>query len=45
MFSRIFREQHKTLNYFVLAAVWVVVLAVYILLVTLVKGILERRRG
>lgn len=45
MFSQERYEQHKTLNYFVLAAVWVVVLAVYILLVTLVKGILEKRRG
>ncbi len=45
MFSQEQYEQHKTLNYFVLAAVWVMVLVVYILIVILIKEMLERKSG
>lgn len=36
-------EQHKALNYLVLAAVWVVVLMGYILIVALAKGMLKKK--
>lgn len=37
-------ERYKTLNYIVLAAVWALVLAVYALLVLMIKGILRMHR-
>ncbi|MDE5825926.1 MAG: hypothetical protein K2H91_14790 [Lachnospiraceae bacterium] len=43
MFSQERYEQHKALNYLVLAAVWVVVLMGYILIVALAKGMLKKR--
>lgn len=41
MFSQERYEQHKTLNYFILAAIWIIVLAAYVLLITLAEMILN----
>lgn len=41
MFSQERYEQHKALNYFILAAVWLIVLAAYVLLVSLAGRVLE----
>lgn len=44
MFCQERYEQHKGLNYFVLAAVWILVWAVYILLVALARRVSKAAR-